>query len=1100
MKNWLLSLFFISVITLSAVETNGFYGKDLTNIPESNRIAGAPKSAVPLKVFFLLPGKVSAAVNEMKLRRDLTPVILQTESFIQYSPWYKKPQKLYALAVEEKQHKKIEADRLKQLKDCDVIVLAKTDLDIFPPHVTKAIFDRVKQGAGLLYIKHETQKLPVKQLNLTEQVDPATIFKGKLPNLVSIRKGKIGKGSVYAVEYPPVKKDVVWYYVEPFAPFQSDDPILYDAYYLAMAKLMQMASGKKIPAPAKTEKLIYNRHGDKVKSTSPGKNLILTQQMDKSGAVTDFAFELFEESAKKGIDSVKLKYEAVIPGKTAEANITFAVPFTGTLEARILAPGKRIVQKKSIPLKDCKTYTLKISVPDIPDMEHAPLQIIAKGNLQDMEYADIYMKRKRVNNDFSITVWANHMPKSRLSKFFFRALKECGVTTVMETEAMWCNPKNIKPKPRELKQMQLRPAFYTTRLTGPMPLKNGKYRSPCSLSHWYNYQKTGKLEYNARIQRIAAAGKNMGTVFYNLGDENSLSPHKEVDTCHCPECQARFRLYLKRVYKTLDALNKEHNTKYTSWDAIKSINLEEACDKNLTTLWLDHRLFMEEQFIDYHKWAIAQVRIQDPEGACGIEGLSYPFRSYEGFRLYDLLPLLDFFAPYPSTREIKAMKYLKKGAVTGAWFGTYEGTMTESRMRSTPWGHLYKGLNSTAWWTAGGMTSRGSFAASTALSADFRPLPHFAWAMDEINKIRNSGLGALLVAAKAEKAQIAVHYSNNSLHASTLNPDQSSWENSHRDFGDVLSSCGLNYELLSPAEIEQGNLKRFKVLILPYSQAVSANEAEAMREFTADGGLIIADWNPGTMDEHGKVLSKSSLADIFPKTTRLAIHKYGKGVSVYLMDYISSFQARKQKGETDGITRGFLRLITTYAKIKPFATVNNEYNQLESYFLFQNGAYTYLCFVGPTALSKKIKGGAESVSETFGESTAVLRKIKFNKKFYVYDMFGKKQSAQATDQYTINLEPYTGRVLVLTAQPIKPFTVKAEKTTLKCGDTLRVTVKDPAPVMLAEIPGLMKSCRFEKGKFTFRTAFNDKPGKYSLKITNPITQMTKTIIINIKEK
>ena len=160
MKNWLLSLFFIGVTTLSAVEAHGFYGQDLTNIPESNRIAGAPKSAVPLKVFFLLPGKVSAAVNEMKLRRDLTPVILQTESYVQYSPWYKKPQKVYALAVEEKQHKKIEADRLKQLKDCDVIVLGKIDLNILPPHVTKAIFDRVKQGAGLLYIKHEIQNLP----------------------------------------------------------------------------------------------------------------------------------------------------------------------------------------------------------------------------------------------------------------------------------------------------------------------------------------------------------------------------------------------------------------------------------------------------------------------------------------------------------------------------------------------------------------------------------------------------------------------------------------------------------------------------------------------------------------------------------------------------------------------------------------------------------------------------------------------------------------------------------------------------------------------------------------------------------------------------
>ena len=1098
MKKLLSALFFTAVLTVSAVEETGFYGKDLTNIPESPRITGAAKSAVPLKVFFLIPGRVSAAVNELKCRREITPVILQTESFQKYSPWYKDSGKRYALAIEQKKHQAIEKDRLDKLKDCDVIVIAKTDFNMVPPYVKKAILDQVSKGAGLVYINHEHKKLPVKLLNLTENVASSNFFKGTLPALVSIKKGKYGKGTVYAIEYKKVKNDVVWYFIEPIAPFESDDPLLYDAYHLAVAKIMQAASGKTIPASAKTEKLIFNRWGKQVKATYPGKNLLLTRKLDQSGAVTDFSFELIDETAKNGIASVQLKKETALPGGITEATVQFSAPFTGTLEAQLLAPDKRIIGKKVLRLNNSKKAEFKMTVPDIPDLEYAPLYVTVKGNAQDESYAHVYLKRKRENNDFSMTIWAYHMPGSRLSKFFQQALKQSGVTTIMETEAMWCQPHRISPKPRELKQMQLRPAFYTTRLTGPMPTKKG-YKYPCALSRWYNYQKTGKLEYNSRIQRIAAAGKDMGTVFYNLGDENSLSPHGEVDTCHCVECQARFRQYLEREYKTLAALNKEHGTKYKSWAEIKSVTLEVACEKNLTTLWLDHRLFMEEQFINYHKWAIAQVRAQDPEGVCGIEGLCYPFRSYEGFRLYDMLPLFDFFAPYPSTREIKTVKYLKKGAVTGAWFGSYEGTMTESRMRSTPWGHLFKGLNSTAWWTAGGMMSGGSFSAAAALSADFQPLPHFAWAMDEINKIRNSGLGALLVAATPEKPQIAIHYSNNSLHASTLNPDQSTWDISHKDFGEVLNSCGLNYELLSPAEITKGDLKRFKVLILPYSQAISAKEAAAMRKFTADGGMIIADWNPGIMNEHGKILEKSSLADLFPTKTRLAIHKYGKGVSVYLQDYISSFQARKQKGETDGITRGFLRLLRTYANVKPYALVNNEYNQLESYFLFQDGPYTYLCFIGPTAQSKKIKGGAESVSETFGESTAARRKIKFNKKVYVYDMFGKNQSAQATDQYTIDLKPYTGRVLILTEQPIKPFTVKAEKTTLKRGERLHVTVKDPAPVMLAEIPGLMNSCRFEKGKFTFQTAFNDKPGKYTLKITNPITQQTKNITINIKD-
>ena len=65
--------------------------------------------------------------------------------------------------------------------------------------------------------------------------------------------------------------------------------------------------------------------------------------------------------------------------------------------------------------------------------------------------------------------------------------------------------------------------------------------------------------------------------------------------------------------------------------------------------------------------------------------------------------------------------------------------------------------------------------------------------------------------------------------------------------------------------MEQNELVRggYRVLVLPRSSSLSTAEAQAIREFVAQGGTLIADGEPGMFDEHSRKLAQPALADLF---------------------------------------------------------------------------------------------------------------------------------------------------------------------------------------------------------------------------------------------
>jgi hypothetical protein len=81
-----------------------------------------------------------------------------------------------------------------------------------------------------------------------------------------------------------------------------------------------------------------------------------------------------------------------------------------------------------------------------------------------------------------------------------------------------------------------------------------------------------------------------------------------------------------------------------------------------------------------------------------------------------------------------------------------------------------------------------------------------------------------------------------------------------------LEDLGFQYDFISYLDVEEEMVKlnqMFKVIILPKVVCLSDKEAKALREFVYEGGILIADYLCGLMDQHGRGRERGILDDLF---------------------------------------------------------------------------------------------------------------------------------------------------------------------------------------------------------------------------------------------
>lgn len=118
-------------------------------------------------------------------------------------------------------------------------------------------------------------------------------------------------------------------------------------------------------------------------------------------------------------------------------------------------------------------------------------------------------------------------------------------------------------------------------------------------------EKTRKLD----LKLSERFGKHPGVILWHISNE--YGGNFRDASCHCEECQKAFRKWLKKKYKTLDALNHAWwsafwSHTYTDWEQIHSPS--PRGEDELHGLKLDWKRFVSEQLQDFCREEIRAVK------------------------------------------------------------------------------------------------------------------------------------------------------------------------------------------------------------------------------------------------------------------------------------------------------------------------------------------------------------------------------------------------------------------------------------------------------------------------------------------------------------
>lgn len=352
---------------------------------------------------------------------------------------------------------------------------------------------------------------------------------------------------------------------------------------------------------------------------------------------------------------------------------------------------------------------------------------------------------------------------------------------------------------------------------------------------------------------------------YTLGDENYLC-RSTVEVCAAPETMAEFRKWLQARYGTIEALNAAWKTRYTGFDAIRTPMwlAEAAAQKESFAPWFDHRAFMDEAFALAHERLAEAVRKEDPGAKVGWDGLlGYHWQAgYDFYRLAQNLELNQVYTTYFPQSEL-VRSFARPGALTGEWSNVVADR--EDGFSAIAWHHLFRGHNSSWWWTLWGCDYI-PFNPDTSVS------PMGEWFFRAADEIR-SGPGKLLVRAKRDDCGIAVWYSQTDFHAAKLAEKlapnaafvDAGWLDDHRGLLRAIEDLGYQYRYVAAAEVESDPkaLSQYRVLFLPLATCLSEKQVTAIRDWVAAGGTLVSDGRAGILTGNGVPWPARPLDDLF---------------------------------------------------------------------------------------------------------------------------------------------------------------------------------------------------------------------------------------------
>ena len=346
-----------------------------------------------------------------------------------------------------------------------------------------------------------------------------------------------------------------------------------------------------------------------------------------------------------------------------------------------------------------------------------------------------------------------------------------------------------------------------------------------------------------------------GVFVYSLGDETATT-----GSCVHPACLAAYRRYLQQEYGDIAALNRSWGSDYASFDQVglsapRDNDEAQALGARLYARWYDRQAFKGYNFVRLCERFDRRFKELDPQALTGFEGAG----TFSDGTDIDLICRTNgFWSPYPGMADEVVRSIASRNFIRSNWMGY---TKDADSLLGQYWRMVTRGADSVWWWRWDG------FGAYRGLLA-----PHLApWRaikeMQRDTQIVRDGLGDLLLQSERQDDRIAILYSYPSSFANKLEagPSYGKYEDDHAAWQRTLRALGLQFSYVTDRMLRQGEFRarRYKVLILPQAEAIGPLEAEAIRDFAAQGGTVIADVRPGLYDHHCKPLDRGLLDAVF---------------------------------------------------------------------------------------------------------------------------------------------------------------------------------------------------------------------------------------------
>lgn len=332
-------------------------------------------------------------------------------------------------------------------------------------------------------------------------------------------------------------------------------------------------------------------------------------------------------------------------------------------------------------------------------------------------------------------------------------------------------------------------------------------------------------------------------LFYSLGEEHYLT----LSGSRHPKAVALFQDYLQGRYDNLDQLNEVWQAQFTSWNEVPMLEPEttDVMKLNFGVQAHESRRFMEHLFAQKHSDLADWLRARDPEARVGIH-IGWDLWMGRAYDYWLLSRGMDSMIGYGGVQNQYIRSFFKN--YYGSWWHYNIGDLDQVRWH--PWSMLINGAHGFMWYSM----APEKWGAATA---DLHPSSDWVAAAPDFMAATRAG--DLLSRTAYDQDQVAIHYSQDSMHAGM--GAALSWL--HNNIVNLLFDDGVPFHFVSYEELADGKANGTPLLILPGSISLSPGEVEAIRAYVRQGGTVWADRLPGTHDQHGRKLDKSLLADLF---------------------------------------------------------------------------------------------------------------------------------------------------------------------------------------------------------------------------------------------